>query len=178
MIAALVLEDSAGALAWRAEPLRWALGRKHDRRIYRLLRSVHSAGLRRAQKLMSFLSVSSAGIRLERKHSAGIGIKAPVSAWLEPRPSRAVPVSRYLRLMRRTPRRMERRLSSFLGSVRNSSFDSPSILSFHTSEDAPTLRETLSSSALRKSKPISYTSALTSGLATPKTWAAGWRMTA
>jgi len=56
MIAALGLEESAGALAWRAGPLQWALGRKHDRRIYRLLRSVHSAGLHvEAQKLMSFL---------------------------------------------------------------------------------------------------------------------------
>ena len=56
MMVALGLEDRAGALAWRAGPLPWALGRKHDRRVYRLLRSVHSAGLHtEAQKLMSFL---------------------------------------------------------------------------------------------------------------------------
>ena len=56
MMVALGLEDRAGALVWRAEPLPWALGRKHDRRVYRLLRSVHSAGLHvEAQKLMSFL---------------------------------------------------------------------------------------------------------------------------
>jgi len=56
VMAALGLADSAGALAWRAGPLPWALGRKHDRRVYRLLRSVHSAGLHvEAQRLMSFL---------------------------------------------------------------------------------------------------------------------------
>jgi len=56
MMVALGLEDRAGALAWRAAPLRWALGCKHDRRVYRLLRSAHSAGLHaEAQKLMSFL---------------------------------------------------------------------------------------------------------------------------
>ena len=62
MMVALGLEDRAGALVWRAEPLPWALGRKHDRRVYRLLRSVHSAGLHvEAQKLMSFLDRSLGG---------------------------------------------------------------------------------------------------------------------
>ena len=56
LMVALGLEERAGVLEWRAEALPWAAGRKHDRRVYRLLRSVHSAGLQaEAQKLFSFL---------------------------------------------------------------------------------------------------------------------------
>ena len=56
LMVALGLQERAGVLTWRARPLSWALGRKHDRRVYRLLRSVHSAGLHaEAQKLFRFL---------------------------------------------------------------------------------------------------------------------------
>ena len=50
----LVVRD--GALQWRHKPLAWALGAKHDRRVYRMLRSVHNAGLQaQAGMLMRFL---------------------------------------------------------------------------------------------------------------------------
>ena len=56
LMTALGLQERAGALEWRAKPRPWALGRKHDRRVYRLLRSVHSAGLHgEARKLLGFL---------------------------------------------------------------------------------------------------------------------------
>jgi len=56
LMAALGLHERAGALVWRQERLPWALGRKHDRRVYRILRSVRSAGLdAEARKLLAFL---------------------------------------------------------------------------------------------------------------------------
>ena len=56
VMAALGIEERAGALVWRQRPLPWALGRKHDRRVYRILRSLHSAGLdAEARKLLALL---------------------------------------------------------------------------------------------------------------------------
>jgi hypothetical protein len=52
----LGLVDRDGALHWRDGPQVWALGTKHDRRVYRMLRCVHNVGLDdRAQMLMRFL---------------------------------------------------------------------------------------------------------------------------
>ena len=56
VVCALGLVERDGALWWRAEALPWALGRAEDRRVYRMLRSVHSAGMDgSARMLMAFL---------------------------------------------------------------------------------------------------------------------------
>lgn len=50
------LRDRGDWIEWRTAPRAWALGRTYDRRIYRILRSAHSAGLEsEARKLMAFL---------------------------------------------------------------------------------------------------------------------------
>ena len=52
------LVERAGALQWRNEPAAWASRPRQDRRVYRMLRSVHNAGLeRRAGLLLAFLEV-------------------------------------------------------------------------------------------------------------------------
>jgi hypothetical protein len=55
-VALLGLVESDGALRWREGPMVWSLGPKVDRRVYRALHSLHSAGMTvPAQMLMAFL---------------------------------------------------------------------------------------------------------------------------
>lgn len=52
----LGLVDRAGQLEWAGKPMPWAIRTRLDRRVYRMLRSVHNAGLRsRSEALMAFL---------------------------------------------------------------------------------------------------------------------------
>jgi len=54
----LGLVERNGALRWREGPMAWALGPKVDRRVYRALHSLHSAGLETpARMLMEFLEL-------------------------------------------------------------------------------------------------------------------------
>ena len=58
VVGLLGLIERAGRLVWRAEPHTWASGTRQDRRVYRMLRSVHNAGLeRQAGLLMAFLEL-------------------------------------------------------------------------------------------------------------------------
>lgn len=62
MMSVLGLAERDGRLRWLAEPRPWALGARHDRRVYRMLRSMHSAGLQpRSAMLMAFLEAELAG---------------------------------------------------------------------------------------------------------------------
>jgi hypothetical protein len=52
----LGLVEVDGALTWREGPAAWALGARYDRRVYRMLRCLHVAGLSaQAGMLMAFL---------------------------------------------------------------------------------------------------------------------------
>jgi len=52
----LGLVEADGALAWREGPAAWALSARYDRRVYRMLRCLHVAGLSaQANLLMAFL---------------------------------------------------------------------------------------------------------------------------
>ena len=62
VIGALGLVERAGRLRWREEPLPWAMANRHDRRVYRMIRSVHNAGLRApSAMLMALLEDELAG---------------------------------------------------------------------------------------------------------------------
>jgi hypothetical protein len=51
----LGLVATGDGLRWAREPQAWANAARHDRRVYRMLRCVHIAGLKEAQQLMRFL---------------------------------------------------------------------------------------------------------------------------
>jgi hypothetical protein len=56
MVGFLGMVEHHGLLHWRDGPRPWATSSRHDRRVYRMLRSIHSAGLeQRTRMLMTFL---------------------------------------------------------------------------------------------------------------------------
>jgi hypothetical protein len=62
ILAVLGLVEQDGSLHWIDAPRAWAMAARHDHRVYRMLRSVHNAGLRsRSAMLMNFFESELAG---------------------------------------------------------------------------------------------------------------------